>query len=778
MAENNISLPAPELHGDGKNFSLKGNPLPQDDISPGGTTKPAAGEVISGSDTHSGGNSVSVNSPADSAQGAPIPQPALQEKKIYVGGLRTDIEIFPGETDQQGAPTWIIFDPVADTYFRVSEKYYRIISALSGTYELEQFIRKMQCSGLNVNKTDILKIIQFLNIGNLLLPTYGASADKAGKMRANKRKMLWHIILSTYLFFRIPLFKPDKFLNRTADAIHKIFNHWLLMTLSLIALLGYVGIIANFAKFTDAFMKSISVQGLMRYSIAVIFIKIIHEFSHAYTAKKYGCRVRKMGIAVVFFFPRLYSDLTDAWRVADRRKRFLIDGAGIFSELIIGGLAAVVWLNSRPGITQSISYYIFAVSAINTLMINGNFFIKYDGYYMLMDLINVDNLQRRSVETIRNIWRKFFWGIQPPPNPDEPTIITKNLLVLYGIGSFIYRIFLYSSIIFLVYFSFDFLKPLAITLLGLEAFLLIIKPFYDETKQVFMNRKNIARKNLLLSGAGVAIIFLLLVLPLPWTLSLPCEIQSAQQSVVYAAFDGYLEEIKVANKDNVTAGQLLFRQQNPFVHMAMETAAIDLAIDQTILDQTESNSKKISQMEVVAQSLLSSKNKIAEAERKLELLNISAPQNGIFNLHNRRLTTGKWLTKGEVLGDIHDPGKLIGNAYVEEQDAKYIEIGESVEFSLPDQIQSYRGKVVELNELPAALPASPLLNISGGPINGTFNEQGEFIAMTTYYQVKIEFEKNAPPAGRSGIASLTKYSSVAGNLLRTVWHVLLRELSF
>ena len=293
-----------------------------------------------------------------------------------------------------------------------------------------------------------------------------------------------------------------------------------------------------------------------------------------------------------------------------------------------------------------------------------------------------------------------------------------------------------------------------------------------------MNRKNIARKNLLLSGAGVAIIFLLLVLPLPWTLSLPCEIQSAQQSVVYAAFDGYLEEIKVANKDNVTAGQLLFRQQNPFVHMAMETAAIDLAIDQTILDQTESNSKKISQMEVVAQSLQSSKNKIAEAERKLELLNISAPQNGIFNLHNRRLTTGKWLTKGEVLGDIHDPGKLIGNAYVEEQDAKYIEIGESVEFSLPDQIQSYRGKVVELNELPAALPASPLLNISGGPINGTFNEQGEFIAMTTYYQVKIEFEKNAPPAGRSGIASLTKYSSVAGNLLRTVWHVLLRELSF
>ncbi|MEG1980801.1 MAG: hypothetical protein RR060_08720, partial [Victivallaceae bacterium] len=343
------------------------------------------------------------------------------------------------------------------------------------------------------------------------------------------------------------------------------------------------------------------------------------------------CRVRKMGIAVVFFFPRLYSDLTDAWRVADRKKRFMIDGAGIFSELIIGGLAALVWLNSRPGITQSISYYIFAVSAINTLMINGNFFIKYDGYYMLMDLINVDNLQRRSIETIRNIWRKFVWGIQPPPNPDEPTIITQNLLVLYGVGSFIYRIFLYSSIIFLVYFSFDFLKPLAITLLGLEAFLLIIKPFYDETKQVFMNRKNIARKNLLLSGAGLAIILLLLVLPLPWTLSLPCEIQSAQQSVVYAAFDGYLEEIKVANKDNVITGQILFKQQNPFVHMAMEAAQIDLAIDQTVLDQTESNNKKISQMEVVVQSLQSSKNKMAEAERKLELLTITAPQTGIFN---------------------------------------------------------------------------------------------------------------------------------------------------
>ncbi|MEG2076753.1 MAG: hypothetical protein RRY34_09645, partial [Victivallaceae bacterium] len=126
MAENNISLPAPELNGSGKNFSLKGTPLPQDDISPGaaGNLAPTPAPSNFASGTISPGV---VADGAASAPNVPVQPQTLQEKKIYVGGLRNDIEIFPGETDQQGAPTWIIFDPVADTYFRVSEKYYRII---------------------------------------------------------------------------------------------------------------------------------------------------------------------------------------------------------------------------------------------------------------------------------------------------------------------------------------------------------------------------------------------------------------------------------------------------------------------------------------------------------------------------------------------------------------------------------------------------------------------------------------------------------------------------
>ena len=339
-----------------------------------------------------------------------------KQQKYYIGRLRSDIELFRGQANINGDPTWVIFDPVADSYFKISDANYRMLRVLSGNMEIEQYLQKLKSVGIHSDKMEVLKLIKFLQDSNLFMPRYLQSEAHAVKMRDMKKKMFWQRLMSTYLFFKIPIVKPDRFLNHTIDIVQHILNKWTLALLWIIAICGYIGLIMNWHKFTEKFISSISLQGLARYSLAVVAVKFIHEFAHAYSAKVHGVRVRRMGLAIVFFVPRLYSDLTDSWRIHDWKKRFLIDGAGIISEIIIGGFAALVWVNTVPGLTHSIAYFVFAVSIINTVLINGNPFIRYDGYFMLMDFLGIDNLQQRATERTKALWRKHLFGLDLPTN--------------------------------------------------------------------------------------------------------------------------------------------------------------------------------------------------------------------------------------------------------------------------------------------------------------------------------------------------------------------------
>jgi len=698
----------------------------------------------------------------------------IPKQPEHTGELRSDLELFKGGADETGMPTWVIFDPVSGNYFRISERDYRIIACMTGNMELESFVDKLRQSGIYAGKEDVTKVLSFLQQSNLMKPVYKATETKALRAREMKRKMFWHIVLNMYLFFRVPLISPDRFLVRTLDAIRIIFNRWTMLALKMLAILGYLCLVLNFHKFADASLASISMKGLLRYSLAIVLIKVIHEFAHAYTARYFGCRVRRMGVAFIVFFPRFYTDITDSWRIPERWKRFLIDGAGIFSEIIIGGFAALVWANTSTGPANTIAYYIFTVSIINTVMVNGNPFIRYDGYYMLMDLLNIDNLQKRGVELVRGIWRRNLFGMPVPPDPS--TGWKRLLLVSYSICSFLYRIFLYTSIILIVYFNFT--KAVGIVLLFLEVWLLLVKPTIEEGKFFVKNWKSFNRRKLAISLVGVSFIALLLLIPLPWRICLPCEIKPVDSAMVYAPINGYLEGLPLADGSSVRKGDLIMTQMDPLLEIRREETKIDTELARLQLDQAQTDKEQLPQIDVRKESLEYSRTAQAEAERRSLLMQTTSQIDGIFSLYDQHLRHGKWLAKGDIVGEVYRPGSRKALAFAVEDDVKHIRIGNRVSVSLSDELASYSGRVTGINPVPAALPPSPLLNVFGGPIPGFIGEDGLFKPVSTYYQIEIEFPSGSPAEGRTGIASLGKYSSVAGNFARKTIQVLQRELSF
>ncbi len=702
-----------------------------------------------------------------------------QQKQIYTGVLRKDLSIFKGNKDNTGSKTWVISDPVSDKYFRISEKEYSVISLLYTNSPLDELLHKINLNNPEINKKDVMTVLAFLSNNNLLQGSYKSTENRLQQLRKLKAKALPAKLIASYLFFRIPLWSPDDFLSKTTDTVKAVLNKWLLMLLFIIAICGYVGVITHWNKFTAAIMGSLNYSGLIKYGITIIILKIFHEFGHAYSAKFAGIRVRRFGIGFIIFFPRFFTDITDSWRLKGRKQRMLIDSAGILVELLIGGLAALVWLNTGPGTVNTISYFVFAVSIINTVLVNGNPFIRYDGYYLLMDLVNIDNLQQQGTIEIKLLNRKYFFGIK---EQISHTISgwKKYFVIIYGISSFIYRIFLYTGIILIIYFKFT--KAVGIVLVCLEIYVLVIRPFTNEIRQIMLKKDKIQKKNFLISASVFAVLLIILFAPLPWLITIPCIVDSSKSNVIYIKQDGFLDKYSVKNYQKVKEGQLLFTQSNPYLDFKNTEQKIRLKINKVELDQQRSYFKTTMPDKAKLQQILNTQNDINENYRKQKLLKVTSPINGIFILFDWHLKTGKWLSKGEPVGEVFSQDNVLISAYVDETNINQIYVNDSVKIYLHGDINSYLGKVQSINPVPSKIwSPSPLLSSAGGPLEVLKRENNyTFLLKNYFYQIIIKPDKKYVTLkySRTGNVEMRKYSSIGFNFIRKVIKIIQRELTF
>jgi putative peptide zinc metalloprotease protein len=484
-----------------------------------------------------------------------------------------------------------------------------------------------------------------------------------------------------------------------------------------------------------------------------------------------------MGIAFIVFFPRFYTDLTDAWRILDPRKRMMIDAAGILLELVAGGWAALIWWNTGPGLLHLVAYNVFAVATLNTIFINGNPAIRYDGYYLLMDFLRIDNLQQRGTREFQGWFRWIFFGIPREPQPQKIQPWQLHFLSIYAVLAFFYRIFLYTSIILIVYWKFT--KVLGIVLLLLEVYLLFILPLANEIKALYLLRHRYRVLQVSISAAILAGIAAIFLIPLPWTLTMPCEAKPASRMVAVADQEGFLKTIHVADGQAVKAGQRLFSLENPFDEWQEKQDAILARHLETEAHQLGVDPQKIGISQVKLKQLATVKGRLDEARRRQALLVISATIDGRIAIADRYLSPGKWIKAGEPLAEVYNPDGVEIDAFVHETDLRFIKAGGTVAIRLPDELRVRHGVVRRI--VPAAvadLYASPLLDLSKGPI-ATIPGQTPIKLRDAYYRINIIPDQgSAIQPGRSGEVIAVRPTSIASHLYAIVLNLLQKELSF
>ncbi|MDM8540474.1 HlyD family efflux transporter periplasmic adaptor subunit [Desulfococcaceae bacterium HSG9] len=697
-------------------------------------------------------------------------------EKIDTGQLRRDIQVLSGSADDQGEPTWMLFDPVADKYYKMGLTDYAIISRLFQNQTVAALVDQLTGSGVPTDATGIMTRLNFLNHSNLMVPVYAKTEQRLTSAREARARSIVTRLMSSYLFFKVPLWKPDNFLSKTYALVALCINPWTLLILSLIALTGYVHLIVHWSKFIDAMMRSFTFHGLFKYSIIIIFLKIGHEFAHAYAAKWAGVRVRRFGIGFMVFFPRLYTDITDAWRV-QRRKRVLIDAAGILMEILTGGLAVLVWLNTAPGVANTLCYYIFAVSVLNTVFINGNPFIRYDGYYLLMDATGIDNLQRRGFDAVKTFLRTWLLGI-PADSPVRIKGWKAVFLIWYGLAAMVYRIFLYTAIILIVYYQFT--KAVGLFLAGLEVYLFILRPLIAEARVIGRQKNMIRKANLIVLITVVSILLALCIAPLPWPVSMPCEVKAQDSQILYVRQDGFLAQLHAGDGSLVKRNQPLFTQSNPLFELEGERWLLEIKQLQAELDQVQSSARTIALKKAAAQRLQAAIDSYKEHQRQRALFETRAAFAGVLTLYDPLLEVGKWLSRGDEIGEVSTPAQFFIYAYIKEKKITDIHPKAEVTITLQNELYKIAGKVASVNLAPIrTLTATPLLDIYGGPLTTLPDKQHSFKLAEPYYRITITPQANADlPVGRTGTAKIYVHSSLFGGYLRTILRVFQKEMSF
>jgi putative peptide zinc metalloprotease protein len=701
----------------------------------------------------------------------PMPMPALRE----------DLQLHDGPKLADGSPSWTIYDPLRNAYFRLGWLEVAMLTRWGRTAE-DTVAAVQRETAARIDTSDVAALAAFLR-GNQLTQarSEGEIRYLMGRYEA-KRPSAFTWLLHHYLFVRVPLLRPDRLLDAAYPWIAFVFTRWFALLLASGALVGIVEISRAWDEYRAQFQDFISLEGLACYGAAIVLAKIIHELGHAFTCRHYGVRVPTMGVALLVMMPVLYTDAGGAARLTKRLPRLHIGAAGMLAEVSLAVLASLVWVAAPPGILKSAAFLLSSTTLAATLLVNVSPFMRFDGYYLLGDLLGIDNLQPRSFALARWWLRRTFLGLDDPM-PDPQLRDRQSLLVIYAIATWIYRLILFLGIAFLVYQFF--IKIIGIFLMFVELGWFIARPIYREVATLVSRRQDLNwTPRAIASAAGLLALALLAFVPWNGSRHAYAMLHAKNFRSLYAPAPARLVEVLVKRGDWVKAGQPVAILDSPELAHDQATAelrAVSLAqvVARSAGDQNRAEAARVTNEEA---GQAQAERLAASAER--QRLTLTAPIDGAVTDLIDDTHPGRWVDRKTRIAEIVDPTVLTVEAYLPADDASELSLGAGGTF-YPKSPEfgsvALRLAAIDHSSVPA-LREPALASRFGGPIPVQESSGGALVPTRPLYRAVFEAQAPAAESLKFALAGAVEVDgpnrSLAGGLIRHGWAVVLRESGF
>lgn len=721
-----------------------------------------------------------------------LPSPDLSTLPVVEGdaavpsAMRADLRI--SHQLFEGRSFVIIKDPLSLKYFRLPAEDFALAALLDGKRTVAMirsaFMSAQPQVALSQSQQQITERIQSfaqeLLLAGFLETTAAATRhllQRDHHRRSTQTTTPWAWFMQM-LTLKIPLWDPDALLIRLERRVRWIWS-WTGFFISLgIFFAGLMVFVFNWPRIQPSLNDFLSLPNLALIWVLTIVVKIIHEFGHGLTCKHYGGEVHEMGLMMMIFSPFLYADVTDSYVFPNKRHRILVAAAGIYIELVIAAVATLLWAISQPGPTQQLLFNLMLITSVWTVLFNANPLMKFDGYYMLTDLLDVPNLRSKAQMCVSDMARRLIYGAAGGAvgRVDLLPQRHRGWFVIYSVAAQLYMLQITLGIAMLFH---HLLKPYGLAWLGdwlgVGAFVsMLIFPvitFFKKQLSAPATVRSHWRPWVMLS---VVVLMFLLVMLLPWRIKLerPTVLQPLQSDFVRAELAGSITEMRVRSGQKVHPGEVLALLAQPRITADARAATLLEERARRALDMTVGASDPAAYRQA-QNELEQAKGKALEAARMASRLILKAAKSGVVITPDLdRLMNGS-LRAGDALCEITQLDPIQIFIPLNERQARHIRAGQKVELRVPAHPdRTFEGQVMEDSKTSPARDLPPnLVATLGGDLAAQADAQGRLLPLETTYGVLVSIA-NADHVLRPG---MTGNARLHGDVL-PVWRILLMKL--
>lgn len=627
--------------------------------------------------------------------------------------LRSDLQISRQLSERR--PIYVIHDPISFQTHRLDENQYSVaVFATQNSTLGETFADLVRRGRLKAGDEDQFYdlVVNLYRSGIIVLPVHQGSTfyEQYEKHRAVKRRNR----LMSLLFLRIPISNPNRFLEQTVPFVSFCFSRtgfvsWLCAGLCALGVL-----VGNADKFSEPLNGLLSPGNLPILWVVFVVLKLWHELGHGYACKRFGGHVPEMGTILIVGNPLAYVDATSAWSFSERWKRLVVMCGGIYFESLVAIPAVFVWVLAGHGILASIAYQVIITASVVTLLFNINPLMKFDGYFILSEILGIPNLRSRADGQIRRTLKSCLLGISSGTK-EKPRLV--GILLSYGVASAVYRAFLVVSIALLVASRFP-IVGIAIgatyifssvygTARKIAAYLLK----NEETSRVRLRAKGLA----LLLFVGIPTAFSLV--PVPIGIIATGIVATTTEHQVRVETPGSFRGTNVAPGDRVDKESVLFRLEND--NLLDELRIANRRLQEKSLHWKVARERDVVESARIESELQELESYRCEIQRRVRGLDVVAPAGGVVLRAHNHMNQGQFLKVGESVGMLVDGNPLIRVWLTQDQlKSATCRKGTVVKFRLAGQShRNYWGRIRSI--CPAAeisLSEHALTCIGGGDI--------------------------------------------------------------
>ncbi len=640
--------------------------------------------------------------------------------------LRPDLQIAP---IHRGIDCkYIVKDPVNLKYFEFDEHEFALLERLDGHTGWDELRRwfNRRFPPLKLTHRALQSMIWRLYQQGLL-STGGAGqgwrlAERALEASQQERRR----IFSQPWVIRLPGFDPGPVVDTAAALFGWIFSPWF-VGLAIPCLLLIIGLAASQQEALFAMGPTVaeflSGKNLALLALVIVVIKVCHELGHAVAARRFGCDCHEMGVLLLAGFPSMYCDVSDAWMLPRRRQRIAVSLAGIWVELLIAAAAFLVWYASVPGFVHACSFNIMAACSLGTVFFNANPLVRYDGYYVLMDLTNVSNLGQSANTALARQFHRWVLGSREELPLDEREVPAWCLA--YGVASALYRVFLTCAILWGLYWV---LKPYSAG--GLLAIVVTTALISGGISLMQSSTRHIRRASAtgtprwrIATGLCVTagILIASLWIPLPWYVFGDAVLEPADRRIITAQVPGKLTDRQEPGA-NVEPGSLLVRLENrdmqrEIVQLEAELHAQNRHL-QTLLSRRNEDPRAGRQIPGAQAMLTAVEHRLAYLQEDVRRLDLLSPNAAKIYPATERLETlqedellpwtgslldplnrDAWVAANDSVCLIGSPDQLEAIAVLAQDDLEAVKIGQRADVFLRATGRRIRGEVTGISRL-------------------------------------------------------------------------------